>query len=299
MKISLSNQEGLPTLYQRFWENAKIAPTSLAIIDDTSDVSTTYATLLADASEVAARIVAAAPQLLPEEPVCILMPRCQEQVLSQLAVLQSNACCVPIDPGLPLQRKETMMQRLGIRVVLQLDSGSPSRVRVQIRHTEEKRPLPPLSKSHIDRMTHIIHTSGTTGPPKAVQLLEKGLLRFLNSDHFTLRREDRMAHLAMPSFDLSLFEVWGTFLSGATLVIVPPEVARDPNALCSAFRRHQVSFAGLPTALFNIVSRVRPETFNTLRSVLFGGEATNLQAVKSVLRVAPSTLSLFTCYGPT
>ncbi|KAJ8488309.1 hypothetical protein ONZ45_g13999 [Pleurotus djamor] len=161
MKISLSNQEGLPTLYQRFWENAKIAPTSLAIIDDTSDVSTTYATLLADASEVAARIVAVAPQLLPEEPF-----------------------------------------------------GAP-------------------------------------------------------------------------------------FLSGATLVIVPPEVARDLNALCSAFGRHQVSFAGLPTALFNIVSRVRPETFNTLRSVMFGGEATNLQAVKSVLSVAPSTLSLFTCYGPT
>ncbi|KAJ8516935.1 hypothetical protein ONZ45_g5806 [Pleurotus djamor] len=297
MDTSLSNRDEYPVLYQRFWENARTAPTSLAIIDDTSGVATTYAALVASASRLAARLIDAEPHLLPGEPVCILMPRCFEQVLSQLAVLQCNACCVPLDPELPLQRQETMMKRLRIRLVLRLDFESPSRIQVRMLQTGANDTG--LSGVNVERVTHIIHTSGTTGAPKAVQLHEKGLLRLVDSDHFTLKRNDRVAHLGFPSFDISLFEVWGAFLSGATLVIIYPEVVHEPKALCVAFRRHQASFATLLTALFNVISHTLPEAFNSLRSVVFGGEAANFQAVKTVFDAAPSTLSLFNCYGPT
>ncbi|KAJ8453700.1 hypothetical protein ONZ45_g19604 [Pleurotus djamor] len=294
---TLPTQDRLPILYQRFLKNVRAIPTSLAVIDDASGTKLTYAELLDDASKLAARLVLATPDLQPEEPICILMPRCVGQVLAQLAVLQCNACCVPIDPEIPLQRQEAMMERLRVRVVLLLDSEAPSGIRVQPRRIESTSPSFP--EVHPEQATHIIHTSGSTGPPKAVQVLEKGLLRLVENDHFTFQQDDRVAHLCAPSFDISLFEVWCTFLSGATLVIISPEVTRNPSALCSAFRRHQVSVAALPTALFNIVSRALPETFNSLRWVAFAGEAANLQAVKSVLEVAPATLSLFNCYGLT
>ena len=85
MDTSLSNRDGYPVLYQRFLENARTAPTSLAIIDDTPGVATTYAALVADASRLAARLIDAEPHLLPGEPVCILMPRCFEQVWAKLS----------------------------------------------------------------------------------------------------------------------------------------------------------------------------------------------------------------------
>ncbi|KAH7055101.1 hypothetical protein BKA57DRAFT_532790 [Linnemannia elongata] len=76
--------------------------------------------------------------------------------------------------------------------------------------------------------THPFHIS-TTGRPKAVQLLARGIIRLTVAPRYvTLSFREWVAAISNPSFDASLFEIWRAILSGGTSV---KQTTIDPLAL--------------------------------------------------------------------
>ncbi|RDW90749.1 non-ribosomal peptide synthetase [Aspergillus mulundensis] len=150
-----------------------------------------------------------------------------------------------------------------------------------------------------DHRSHILFTSGSTGKPKAVQISASSILHLATRTPVTpLQATDRVAELNNPGFDLSLFEIWVSLLSGATIVVIPKHTATDPFGLRDFIHTHGVSVVICPTALFGVIASTCPEAFGGVRHVLVCGEAPSVKAVRDVLTEGPPG-ALWNGYGPT
>src|SRR5262249_4143885 len=141
---------------------------------------------------------------------------------------------VPLDSAYPRQRLDAVLRETAVPVVLGrrrfvsdlerrdvhvvlLDDLAPDG------HDAEAHRLPaPVPEN----LAYIIHTSGSSGPPKGVQAPHRALLNHAveMARLYGLSPADRVLQFASLSFDVAAEEIFPTLLSGATLVLRPDTV---------------------------------------------------------------------------
>ena len=150
-----------------------------------------------------------------------------------------------------------------------------------------------------ETLAYVMYTSGSTGTPKGVAVRHRGITRLVrNTNYVEIDTTDCVAQISNPAFDAATFEVWGALANGASLVIIPRDVALDASRLPDELRRRRVSTMFLTTALFNEVVRARADAFVGLKQLLFGGEAVDPHWVGECMR-AGGPQRLLHVYGPT
>jgi len=107
-----------------------------------------------------------------------------------------------------------------------------------------------------------------------------------------------LAYCANPAFDASTWEIWGTLLNGARLVVVPMDVLLEPACLSELLEREQVTILQLIAGLLKRYAQPMAKAFSRLQVLLFGGDQSELATVLSIWRSAPAC-RLIHAYGPT
>nr|WP_234834970.1 non-ribosomal peptide synthetase [Mycolicibacterium stellerae] len=233
----------------------------------------------------------------PGSSVALLFPRCADAIVAMAAVLKTGAAYLPIDPALPAARIEFMLadatpaaaitthelrSRLGGHDVPVIDVGDPRTA------TCAATDLPAPAAGDV---AYIIYTSGTTGAPKGVAVTHGNVTQMVTSMDASLPHPLVWAQCHSYGFDVSVWEVWGTLLTGGRLVIVPESVVTSPAEFRDLLVAEQVtvleqnpSAAGiLPTRGLDSVAMV------------VGGDACPAGVVD---QWAPGRL-MINAYGPT
>ena len=103
----------------------------------------------------------------------------------------------------------------------------------------------PLVNSAVgpDSLAYVIFTSGSTGEPKGVMLSHRAALNTCLDINlrFALQPGERVLAVSALSFDLSVWDIFGTLAGGGAIVIPAPESANDPDHLSQLIRDHRVS----------------------------------------------------------
>ncbi|EXM24678.1 ANL, N-terminal domain [Fusarium oxysporum f. sp. vasinfectum] len=278
------------------------APEAIAVIDGARSIS--YGELVNSA-----RIIARFLQergVKQGDSVGILFDVDHRQVIAQLAILFAGGTCVPISPTAPFHRIASMLRDANAHYVISDKNSTFSSEGIALLHLSDA-PASELSTDATDsgsswsesRRTHILFTSGSTGKPKGVQISSSAIMHLATSTPVTpLNPEDRVAAFNDPGFDLSLFEVWVTLLSGATIVIIPKVIVIDSTALKSYLELQRITIMIMPAALFHIVAKSSPDSFHCLRHLLTAGDVANKTAMRAVLEHSPPQ-HLWNTYGPT
>jgi amino acid adenylation domain-containing protein len=122
-----------------------------------------------------------------------------------------------------------------------------------------------------DSLAYVLYTSGSTGRPKGVLIEHRALMLYLAAFSELVGTGPGARVLQYPSmfFDLSMAEIFGTLISGGTVVVVPPEVLLAPKELAELMRAERVTYAGAPPAMMALLE---PEPYPELECVLVGGE---------------------------
>ncbi len=285
---------------QRFFMQAHYFPDKTAII--TPEETLTYHDLAKQAIVLARALQSKGVTL--ETPVAILLPPGIEQIISQAGILIAKGSCVPLDPTMPEDRLNDMLDDLHVQWTI-----SPSLEGHRNLHTtllDFHHLL--INQQNVENIhddispqhrTHILFTSGTTGKPKAVEIEAKGILRLVvNTRYVDLTAADRIACIANPTFDASLFEIWGALLNGATTVIIPKKDVLNIHYFQEEIARQQITIMFITTSLFNLIAATSPRAFRYLRNLLVGGETANPHTLRLILEAAPPE-HLFNVYGPT
>ncbi|MBL8986309.1 MAG: amino acid adenylation domain-containing protein [Gemmatimonadetes bacterium] len=226
-----------------------------------------------------------------DTPVGICLPRGADLIVAVVAAIKAGGSYVAIDPDYPTSRMRYLLEDTGTPVVVTVRTFAdrlPPWPGTALCLDEPLPEAPPPERAADPgplSLALIIYTSGSTGRPKGVCLTQRGVVRLVvGTNYITFTPADRVAQAASLTFDASTLEIWGALLNGATLVIIPKDIALAPAALTATLARHEVSVLFLTTALFNQMAESAIGMFGRLRWVMFGGEAADPEAVRRVLR---------------
>jgi nonribosomal peptide synthetase DhbF len=274
-----------------FEAQVRATPEAIALTD--GDRNLRYRELDAAANRLARALIArgAAPGTF----IAVALPRSAELLVAILAVLKAGAAYVPLDPEYPADRLAYMLDDARPVVVVThrpaLDRiGSPASTLViddpataaaiaalpatPPDDRERRAPLRPSDPAYV------IYTSGSTGRPKGVVIPHLNVTRLLHATEgeFAFGPNDVWTLFHSCAFDVSVWEMWGAFLYGGRLVVVPYTVSRSPADFLDLLVRESVTvLCQTPSAFHSLVQAdgERPEVGSRLRlrEVIFAGEA--------------------------
>ena len=277
---------------------------ALAVAAGDPAVTTTYRELEARSARLAGRLRelgVARGDLVP-----VVMDRQRELVVAVLAVLRVGAAYVPIDPRLPAGRLAVLLGDLGRPgrpVRLALTQSRYVATEGAIDWPEGVTPLPVVADGEdpadaLDSpgaptdLAYVIHTSGSTGTPKGVMIDHRGALNTVVdvNERFGVGPDDAVLGVSAFNFDLSVYDLFGTFAAGARLVYPDPDAALDATHWLDLVLRESVTVWSSVPALMSLLVETaerRGVTMPSLSLVLLSGDKIPLDLPDAIRRVAP------------
>jgi amino acid adenylation domain-containing protein len=257
----------------------------------------TYGDLNRRAARLARRLrdLAVAPGMT----VGICMNRSLEMMIGILAILKAGAAYVPLDPAYPRERLSLMLRDARVSVLLTQAplshefAGICARVLCLDGNWDEGRKYREEEFSSPvtgEDLAYLIYTSGSTGMPKAVAMNHRSLSNLIawQIKNFASSVPAKTLQFASLSFDVSFQEIFSTWCSGGTLVLVPDDVRRDPATLLRFLREQSIERLFLPyVALQQLGEAAGKETVlpRALREIITAGEP---------LQITPAIVNFFT-----
>lgn len=308
---------GLHTYLQR---SAGLSPDDVAIEDGEHRIS--YGELQGLARRLGEKLVELG--VVPGDRVGIYLPKSIDSVAAMHGIMLSGAAYVPVDPTAPAARNAYIHNDCGVRVTIVhadyepdyrnafADLGEPPPMLVVpagtggiglARLLTEARGIAAFPETAPDDLAYILYTSGSTGKPKGVMLTHENATSFVDwcSDTFEPRADDRCSSHAPFHFDLSILDIYMALKHGATLVLVPEELGKDPVGLAPFIAERRISIwysAPSILALLAQFGKLPQHDLSRLRIVLFAGEVFPIKHLRSLKRLL-SQPEYFNLYGPT
>ncbi|MFI0480794.1 amino acid adenylation domain-containing protein [Actinomadura sp. 9N215] len=263
------------TLHGLFEERADADPHAVAVL--AGDARLTYRELERRANRLAAYLRDRG--VGPEDVVGVCLPRSAEMVVALLGILKAGAAYVPLDPLYPRRRVSFMLSDARARLVLTVDSvaasglfdadaddahpaaaapglllldGEAGAIAAAPSGRPSDRPAPAATERSL---AYLIYTSGSTGTPKGVMNVHGGIagsMRGMNG-LYDLTPDDRMLAISSLSFDMSVYEIFGTLAAGATVVVPSDIEITDPVQLLALLRRQGVTTWSSAPALLDML----------------------------------------------
>ncbi|NNH69580.1 amino acid adenylation domain-containing protein [Nocardia uniformis] len=267
------------TLVDRFGRMVVAHGDATAVVH--GDAELTYAELDRQAKRLS-RIIAGYG-VGPGDFVGLALPRSLDLVVAIVAVSQTGAAYVPLDPGYPEQRLRTIIDDAapalivtGAEVQLPETSSEVYRLRIgdapQVVPREPRHPGPSYP-------AYVIHTSGTTGVPKGVVVTHANVIRLLTATRpwFDFGPDDVWTLFHSAAFDFSVWEIWGALCHGGKLVVVDAEVVRAPREFLELLVAQRVTVLNQTPSAFGLLVDAEADRLISgdrlaLRYVIFGGE---------------------------
>ncbi|OLZ50121.1 hypothetical protein BS329_20515 [Amycolatopsis coloradensis] len=225
----------------------------------------TYAELNTAADELAVRLRAAGVGRGAR--VGVSLSRDLSLITTLLGVMKAGASYVPLDPSYPSQRIEHMITDSGVAVVVTESDGKPALT------VHDDAPKGVAGEVAAEDHAYVIYTSGSTGRPKGVGVRHRNVAALLTATKdFQFDTEDVWTFFHSYAFDFSVWEIWGCLTSGGRLVIVPQEIARDPQEFHRLLDEQRVTVLNqTPSAFAQLLSATGDRDL-AVRLLVFGGE---------------------------
>jgi amino acid adenylation domain-containing protein len=260
--------------------------------------------------------------------VCLLVPKTPAAIVAELATLKADCAYVPIDTASPAPRVKLIVESAEPSLILVaapatklLDDVLDAR-EVTVGSLDEK-PLAgkryssafsgadhagqsaePLGwRNTTDDAAHILFTSGSTGTPKGVVITHANVVAFVEwaVDYFGTKPGDKISGHPPLHFDLSTFDIYGTFLAGAELHLVPALANLVPHKLAELIRESELTQWFAVPSIFTFMAKfgvVQPGAFPSLQRVLWCGEVLPTPILIEWMKAVPQA-TFTNLYGPT
>jgi amino acid adenylation domain-containing protein len=291
-------------VHQWFEAQVEQTPDAVAVVYEQQKL--TYRELNQKANQLAHHLQSLGVK--SEQLVGICVERSLEMVIGMLAILKAGGAYVPLDPTYPQERLTYMLEDAGVSVLLtqsKLTANFPGKGAKEVCFDRDWQLISnyssdnPKTEVTPTNLAYVIYTSGSTGNPKGVAVPHQAIVRLVRETNYVqITPDDCIAQASNANFDAATFEIWGALLNGAKTVGITKEVMLSPEQLDQQLQKDKITILFITTALFNQLVSFRADIFQSVKTILFGGEAVNPSWVQAVLKNKPPA-RLLHVYGPT
>lgn len=300
------------TVLDRFEAQVAARPDAVAIEEDGEALS--YRALDARAQALARALVARGVQR--GDRVASFQPAGIGHVATLLAAWKAGAVFVPLDIDAPARRLALLAAQvapqawvvapaLHERLVAAVAAPAERIVPWNAGETfgSETGALDRSRRPGPTDAAYVMFTSGSTGTPRPILAGHAGLRHFIDWEAQELEVQPgvRVSNLALPTFDVSLRDIFLPLATGGTACIAPLAVRRDGARLAAWLAEARVTVVHAVPSIFRLALKAleeQPRPLPALEHLLFAGEmlwGTDVERTRSAL--GPS-VSLRNLYGP-
>lgn len=246
--------------------------------------------------------------------VPLIAERSFEMVTAIVAILKAGGAWLPIDPSLPEERINFILNDVDPAVVLVWDANWKETHQTHIEktvelidlHSVENLSQPQTFARESDSLTYIIYTSGSTGAPKGVMIEDAALLNRLAwmASNFDISSKDTILQKTVFTFDVSVWELLLPFLTGASMSLLEQGAERVPAKIVAQIETDKVSVLHFVPSMLYAFTQEMPN-INSLQTktaslvcCFTSGEALNPHQAEAFFSFFPK-VALHNLYGPT
>ncbi|MFF4297740.1 amino acid adenylation domain-containing protein [Streptomyces vinaceus] len=299
-------------LHTPFEAVAARSPDAVAVVQGATRL--TYGQVDAAANRLAHHLIRMG--VGPDARVGLYLEHSPDLLVAMLGVLKAGGAYVPLDPGYPLARLQSMITGAAcVALVSQSDiadrlfaqepgrTGQLPRVVLLDRAAEVLAAEPceaPRPQAGPHNLCYVIHTSGSTGSPKAIALRHSGVVNNIAdlNTRFTIGPGDSVMGLSSPSFDMSVYEYLGITAAGGTVVLPHAGRAKEPGHWAELAATHGTTVWNTAPALLQLVlehagrsaegGAPRPSPLGNLRLIMLAGDWIPLNLPERAREAAPA-----------
>ncbi|MGP1218267.1 amino acid adenylation domain-containing protein [Serratia sp. CY34543] len=265
-------------LHRLFEAQVKRTPEAIAVTY--GDDSLTYAELNTQANRWAHRLVQLGVQ--PDSLVALCAGRGLPMLVGLLGILKAGGAYVPLDPAYSGERLQYILADSAPVLLLADELGRQALGDCEVPVLALEQPLTGESDDLQDvgvrpaHLAYVIYTSGSTGKPKGVMVEHRQVARLFSATNawFNFSAADRWCLFHSFAFDFSVWEIWGAWLYGGQLFIVPQAIARSAPDFYHFVCRSGITVLNQTPSAFKafIQAQAHSEARQQLREIVFGGE---------------------------
>ena len=280
-------------LHQGFFEHAATSPEAPAVVWGLGHKAGawSYRELAQRALAVAGALQAHGVQ--PGDAVAVQLPKGPDQILAVLGVLAAGGTYVPIGFDQPDARRAKILATADVVAALTADGASIG-AGISSVSIDAARDYPePLGEPvfpDTDEIAYVIFTSGSTGLPKGVDVRHRGAMNTIDAvnEWFEVGGTDRVLALSALEFDASVYDIFGMFSVGGSLVAVDSEQRAAATTWVELLRHHRVSILNCVPSMLDMILELGGDWLgDSLRAVTLGGDWVSADLARRLSRQVP------------
>ena len=278
-------------------------PQNIAVID--KNKSYTYEEINNRANYLANKII---DKKISTEIIAFSLERTADIIVTILGILKSGHTYMPIDTEYPVERIKFMLENSKSKLLI-TNKTFMKKIEYDINCIYFENLLFDKKTENLnldispEKLCYIMYTSGSTGTPKAVSIKHYNVLNFVQSMKekldYTMSKDNRVISVTTVCFDIFVFELYPTLLSGLCLVIADELESRSPKLLSEVIKKHKISkILTTPSRIELLFSDTKYlEAICEIKEFILGGEALSNSLLDKLQKNTKA--NIYNLYGPT
>ncbi|MEO5910057.1 MAG: amino acid adenylation domain-containing protein [Pelobium sp.] len=239
------------------------------------------------------------------EKIGVAVKKDAKVLITFLAILKCGAVFLPIDPEYPLGRIQFILEDVDAKLLIttkeHIEKFNQSTLCVLLEElidTSKEQPVKnPSLEINGEDLAYILHTSGSTGNPKGVEIRHKSLINvfYWVIENLKVVPEDKIIAITSVSFDIAYIELLMPLLAGAEIILTPSEVMKDGRLILDILQNEKISIMQATPSTWQMLIDAGWDKKLPIR-VISGGEALSRSLASEIGNLC---LSFWNLYGPT